>query len=175
MPNSAEKRPKHASRMRENSRSSASSEPKFAVADESVDASRYVVIPTDEGWQLLLELGPRYLRWQLRGAPGDEGQAWPEGDVAAASLEAEDGSLHKPQLARDGIEVGSYRNVRRRDGQVVPLGECLDEGAFELVFEGAVMGGRWRLSRSGSARRQAENWTLLRAMGNRLARRDLFH
>lgn len=139
----------------------------FVRSNERVGEPRYVVIATEHGWQLLLEYADRYLRWVLRGAPGKGGQAVPDTDAAAASLEDPAGSLHKPALEREGNEIGSFRNVRQRDdGEAVSMGECLEEGVFELEFSGKIMNGRWRLSRSGSARRSQETWTLLRVMDN---------
>lgn len=128
--------------------------------DDRVGPPRYVVISTPDGWQLLLEHGDYYLRWLLRGPPGHGGVAIPDTDVAAASLEAESGSLHKPALEREGNEIGHYRNVRERNGEIVALGECLDDGLLELEFDGERLSGRWRLTRSGQSRRESEAWTL---------------
>jgi hypothetical protein len=129
--------------------------------DDRVGPPRYVVIATPEGWQLLLEHADHYLRWVLRGPPGHGGQAWPDTDVAAASLERETGELRgKPALEREGNEIGVFHNVRERDGEIVALGECLDDGLLELEFEGERMSGRWRLTRSGQSRRESETWTL---------------
>ncbi|MFO7564860.1 MAG: hypothetical protein R6X02_19605 [Enhygromyxa sp.] len=121
---------------------------------------RYVVISTPEGWQLLLEHGDHYLRWLLRGQAGNGGQAWPDTDVAAASLEGEGGTLSKPALARAGNEIGNFHNLRTRDGEPVAFGECLDDGELELEFDGVLLSGRWRLTRSGQGRRELETWTL---------------
>ncbi|HVI02089.1 MAG TPA: hypothetical protein VM869_25425 [Enhygromyxa sp.] len=119
------------------------------------------MISTPEGWQLLLEHGDVYLRWELRGPPGHPGVAWPATDVAAASLESPSGSLFgKPALEREGNEVGLFKNIRERDGEIVAMGECLDDGVLELEFDGALMSGRWRITRSGQSRREAEAWTL---------------
>jgi hypothetical protein len=131
----------------------------LARRDDRVGPPSYVVISTPEGWQLLLEHGDRYLRWVLRGQPGNGGQAWPDTDVAASSLEREGGSLSKPALDREGNEVGSFHNLRVRDDEPVALGECLDDGLLELEFDGALLSGRWRLTRSGQTRREAETWT----------------
>jgi hypothetical protein len=129
--------------------------------DDRVGPPRYVVISTPDGWQLLLEHGDHYLRWVLRGQPGHPGQAWPDTDVAAASLERESGALTgKPALEREGNEIGYFHNIREREGENVALGECLDDGELELEFDGTLMSGRWRLTRSGQSRREAETWTL---------------
>lgn len=129
--------------------------------DDRVGPAQYVVISTPEGWQLLLEHGDVYLRWELRGPPGHGGVAWPVGDVAAASLEGPGGALSgKPALEREGNEIGHFKNVRERDGEIVALGECLDDGELELEFDGQRLSGRWRLTRSGQSRREAETWTI---------------
>jgi hypothetical protein len=128
---------------------------------ESIDQPRYVVISTPDGWQLLLEHGDHYVRWVLRGPPGRAGQAVPDTDVAAASLERENGALTgKPALEREGNEIGYFRNIRQRDGEVVSLAESLDDGVLELEFDGELLSGHWRLTRSGQSRREAETWTL---------------
>jgi hypothetical protein len=128
--------------------------------DDRVGPPCYVVLSTPDGWQLLLEHGDHYLRWVLRGQPGHGGQAWPDTNVAAASLEREGGTLTKPALQREGNEIGTFHNVRNRDGEPVALGECLDDGLLELEFDGERMSGRWRLTRSGQSRRELETWTL---------------
>lgn len=129
--------------------------------DDRVGPPCYAVLPSPEGWQLLIEHGDHYLRWVLRGRPGNGGQAWPDTDVSAASLEGPGGALTgKPALERTAIETGHFRNLRRHDGEVVAMGECLEHGAFELEFDGPVMAGRWHLTRSGQTRREVESWTL---------------
>jgi len=131
---------------------------------ELIDPAQYLMIATPDGWQLLLESNERYLRWVMRGPPGNGGQAWPDTDVAAASLEGESGGLRgKPALERERNENGYFRNLRTRDGEPISLSDCLDDGVLELEFDGPVLGGRWRLTRSGAGRTQAETWTLLRA------------
>ena len=137
--------------------------------DDRVGPPCYVALSTPTGWQLLLEHGDHYLRWVLRGRLGVGGQAWPDTDVAAASLERPGGSLDKPALARPGVEVGRFHNLRRRldvhgdgDGERVSLGECLDQGALELEFDGPQLIGRWHLTRTGQSRREQETWTLAR-------------
>lgn len=129
--------------------------------DDRVGPPRYVVLSAPDGWQLLLEHGDHYLRWVLRGPPGHAGPAVPDTDVAAASLEGESGSLEdKPALKREGNEVGHFHNIRERDGEIVALGECLDDGLLELEFDGEILSGRWRLTRSGQSRRESETWML---------------
>jgi hypothetical protein len=124
----------------------------------------YVALSTPDGWQLLLEYGGRYLRWVLRGPVGSGGQAWPDTDVSAASLEREGGSLAKPALQREGVEVGHYRHLRNCDGDPLEASldsgaDCLDQGHFELEFDGELLAGRWQLTRSGQTRREQETWT----------------
>jgi hypothetical protein len=119
-----------------------------------------VALTTPHGWQLLLEHGDRYLRWVLRGPLGAGGQAWPDTDVAGSSLERPGGELDKPALVRDGTEVGRYHNLRTHAGEPVPLGECLEQGVFELAFDGPSLAGCWQLTRSGQSRRELETWTL---------------
>lgn len=144
MPKSADKQPRQ-----------------LARRDDRVGPPYYVVIATPDGWQLLLEHGDHYLRWVMRGQPGRGGQALPDTDVAAASLEREGGALTgKPALERKGNEIGTFHNLRMRDGEPVALGECLDEGLLELEFYGERLSGRWRLTRSGQSRREDETWTL---------------
>jgi hypothetical protein len=128
--------------------------------DERAESRCYVALTTPHGWQLLLEHGERYLRWVLRGPLGAGGQAWPDTDVAGSSLERPGGGLDKPAIQREGNEVGHYRNLRIREGEPVELGECLEQGVFELEFDGPELGGCWQLTRSGQSRREQETWTL---------------
>jgi hypothetical protein len=55
-----------------------------------------------------------------------------------------------------------FHNLRTRNGETVPMNECLDDGVLELEFDGEKLAGRWRLSRSGMSRREQETWTLRR-------------
>lgn len=138
--------------------------PVFPRQSDRVGSPRYALFPyKNEGWQLLLEHSERYLRWVMRGAPGNGGQALPASDVAAASLEHPTGGLeNKPAVESSAIEFGEFENRREREGETVAMSECLDEGKLELEFEGEVMKGRWTLERSGSAPGREEIWTLLR-------------
>ena len=133
----------------------------LARQDERVGPPRYLVLSTPHGWQLLLEHGDRYVRWELRGAPGNGGQATPGTDVAAASLETQSGALAgKPALEREGHETGHFVNLRARRGETVAMSQCLDEGELELEFDGELMAGRWRLTRSGTSPGRPEHWVL---------------
>lgn len=112
----------------------------------------YVVVATSEGWELWLEHGSHYLRWQLRSAPGEGGRAWP------AKTQA------RPQSDLDSLahEVGRFRNVRLHEGRPLPICHCLDDGELELAFDGSLLAGRWLLTRVGTRRGRRECWKLKR-------------
>jgi hypothetical protein len=158
----AENQPNQSPRKRGIPRASAVAEP-LPRHDDAVGPPYYVALTTKDGWQLLLEHADVYLRWELRGAPGNGGQALPGIDVARSSLEGERGTpTGKPALEREGNEIGRFHNLRERGGEMVAFGECLADGHFELEFDGELMSGRWRLARSGMSRREQETWTLTR-------------
>jgi DNA ligase D-like protein (predicted 3'-phosphoesterase) len=65
-------------------------------------------------------------------------------------------------------DIGTYINIKRVDGKLIPLSRCLKEGHVELWLEGSKLKGGYALIRTTRAKTGGEYWLLLK-MKDKLA------
>ena len=57
---------------------------------------------------------------------------------------------------------GTYRNIKEKDGTIVPMKTCLKDGQIEIVLRGQKLKGSFALVRTGSATGEKSKWLLIK-------------
>lgn len=58
-------------------------------------------------------------------------------------------------------DIGTYENIKQKDGNIVPMKECLKRGTIEIFLHGKKMWGPYALIKTGTLANK-ESWIVLR-------------
>ncbi len=57
---------------------------------------------------------------------------------------------------------GTYRNIKEKDGKIVPMSTCLRNGQIEIFLRGKKLKGSFALVRTGKATGEKSKWLLIK-------------
>ena len=66
-------------------------------------------------------------------------------------------------------DKGTYKNIKRKDGKLVPMSQCLKQGRIEIWLEGEKLRGGFALVRIGSGKEV--RWLLIKMNDEHASRR----
>jgi len=66
-------------------------------------------------------------------------------------------------------DTGSYRNIKKKDGKLVPMDVCLEDGQIEIILDGERLQGAFALVRTG----REKQWLLIKMKDEYASRKSL--